>query len=166
MIKPLTGLIALALLSSILIAGCTGCTSNTHDSFLEKYVTTTRAYLEQNFTLQAWEVKWINNTAVNMRYTIATNKTRQVQAENFPPVKYNDTVLGFASTDDATAYINSLNRTEYVPHESVYHSGPYQTAAGHPPTTYSAYTKILRPTSGSYVIQLDNIVLIEESIEV
>jgi len=78
-VKPITAIAVLLLVvASLLVAGCTSnntSTTNqtptsstaTHDTFLEKYLGVYKngTYSDNNLTVKAYEVTWINSTAAH-----------------------------------------------------------------------------------------------------
>jgi hypothetical protein len=165
--------IAIACLS---VAGCTSPTSSpspspsqatstaqaqqntSHNPTLERYLTALEQVERENFTVKAWNVSWNNSTAVAYQET-AQNKTTNATVSQKVEVLY------FISTDEATSYFNSLNKTGYALVRTVYPSnGAYVRATGSAPTLYYAYQRAtgepLRDLTVDRIAQLDNILWI------
>src|SRR5664280_573802 len=119
-LKPITAIAVLTLVvASLLVAGCTSSpTSNTnqtptastatHDAFLENYLAGGKnvSYADKGISYKAWEVTWINSTSASLEDTYL-NKTTNAT--------YNEvaTYTVFPTTQDATNYLNSMNKTAY-----------------------------------------------------
>ena len=91
---------------------------------------------------------------MRLLYTVENKTSRAV-------VNQNATIMHFKSTDDATAYFNSLNMTGYTLYENIYPGGIYQDITGHAPVPYKYYVK--EETSArrtSYQILLEDIVMV------
>jgi hypothetical protein len=156
------------LVSVVVAAGCTTTTTNqtststsstaaSHDAFLEQYMMQyhNTTLEEANYTLKAWEVKWLNSTTVNLVWTIVNSTSQEV-------IRGNETIMHFKSTDDATAYFNSLNVTKYTLSETIYPGGAYQDLTGHAPIPYKAYVKDVSVKQSILLFLLGDIVVIEE----
>ena len=145
-LKPITAIIVLFLVvASLLVAGCTTSTTSntnqtptsstaTHEAFLEKYLAaynnTTHSDKNRKFTV--WDVTWLNSTSLRIESTqrnLTTNYTWNVV----------DNIMLFPTTQDATNYLNAMNKTAYSLASTQYVSGAYQNVAGHAPTVYKAY---------------------------
>jgi len=144
-LKPKTAIIVLSLvLASLLVSGCTTSTTNqtpsasaaTHDAFLENYLAGLKnmSYADKNYTEKAWEVTWINSTAARLEETYLNKSTNTT-------VTLASTYLIFPTTQDATNYINAMNKTAYSLANTVYPTTGlgYQTITGHAPQTYKYY---------------------------
>ncbi len=143
----LSAITAAIVVSLVLVSGCTLSTANntanqtstpstaeSHDAFLEKFVYRLHQYTQRNYNLKAWDENWLNSTTVRLLYTVNLKFTNTV-------VNQNATIMHFKSTDDATAYFNSLNKTGYTLDENIYHGGIYQDVTGHAPIPYIKYVK-------------------------
>jgi hypothetical protein len=146
-LKPITPIIVLSLVvASLLVAGCFSTPSDTHqtpsasaathDAFLENYMAGLKnvSYADKNYTYKAWDVTWINSTAVRLEETYlnkSTNTTANLVA----------TYLIFPTTQDATNYVNAMNKTAYSLANTVYSTtgGGYQQITGHAPQTFKYY---------------------------
>lgn len=165
----LAGFTVLLLLGAVLVGGCTSSTTSsptpsaatstagTHNAFLDQYVAKLESELRNNTTVSAWVTKWQNGSIVNIQMTF-----RNVTSNR--DVNLNRTVIRFASTDDATNYVN-LNNAGYLDTTNVTKlvSLPYkayETTKGSAPTVYSAWTKVaIRDLSVDTIQQLDNTVV-------
>ncbi len=182
----LTGLIAFLLVAAVFAAGCmiseknnnstqtpSTFTSNataqtlspsssdtviSHDATVEKFVNETHNELVKNFSLQAWDVKWVNSTMVNMTYRVKINAASTVVT-----VDQSKIIVRLKSTDEATAYLNSLDRTGYEQSNEAYPGGGfYDKVVGHNPTIFRMYQK--QSDSKVYSLaQLDDTILFAET---
>ncbi len=135
--------------------------NTSHNPTLERYLTALEQTTRENYTVKAWQVNWINSTAANLQYT-AQNKTTNATVDQNVEVTY------FTTTDDATSYFNSLNRTGYALVRTVYPSnGAYVRATGSVPAVYYAYQRatgeLLSGITVDRIAQLDNIVWVSTS---
>ena len=146
--KSITVIIVLLLIVvSLLVAGCTTSTTNqttsatpstaiaTHDAFLEKYIAQFKnvSYADTNLNFKVWDVAWINSTSVRLENT-ALNKSTNTTVNRV------ETIIVFPTTQDATNYLNALNKTAYSLASTQYISGgAYQKAIGHAPQIYKDY---------------------------
>jgi hypothetical protein len=131
-----------------------------HDAFLEKYVNQfyNLTQKDQNYTLKAWDVNWLNSTTVNVVRTLENKTSQAVQSDNM-------TIMHFKSTDDAIAYFSSLNMTGYTLYVNIYPGGAYQDVTGHAPVPYKVYVKETSAhTQASYRQLLGDIVMVGEGI--
>ncbi|MGP8011261.1 MAG: hypothetical protein ACLPI9_02085 [Halobacteriota archaeon] len=143
-------LIALIVAGAVLVAGCTSPLSNNtsptpstatsqtseqHDAFLVQFVSSLYGEFKNNTTVNLWDVKWRNNTTVNVvvRYNLTTSTS----------VTDNQTIIRFQTIDDATNYVQSLNKSGYVLTTNVtsLQARAHQLVAGQP-TMHQEYTKI------------------------
>jgi hypothetical protein len=156
------------LVSVVVAAGCITTTTNqtststsssaaSHDAFLEQYMSQYHnTTLENaNYTLKTWDVKWLNGTTVNLVWTTVNSTSQEV-------IRGNETIMHFKSTDDATAYFNSLNTTGYTLSETIYPGGAYQDLTGHAPVPYKAYVKDVNVKQSIWLFLLGDVVVIEE----
>ena len=158
------------MVASLLVAGCTtNTTSNTNqtptssaatnDAFLERYLAEYKnvSYANTNLSHKAWELTWINSTSARLEYTFF-NKTANMSFNHL------QTYIVFPTTQDATNYLNAMNKTAYSLARTVYESnGTYQQATGHAPQIYKDYQWTENPSSkfeirGHEISQLDNII--------
>jgi hypothetical protein len=172
--KPITAIIVLLLVVvSLSVASCTTSnTSNTnqtpsaseatHNATLEKYL---NAYKNnqtsnKNSQIKAWEVTWTNSTSARVEFAVynqTTNSTANVV----------DLFTVFPTTQDATNYLNAMNRTAYSLASTQYvGGGAYQNATGQAPQVYKDYVwnegnpfNIPEYTRHE-IVQLDNIIAI------
>lgn len=163
MIRKLAAVIALLMVATLSISGCTSTT--THDAVLERFVTAYKGYLTdvpgtENGTITAWQVTWSNGTTVNIQAAAHYTQTNVT-------VKYDRTVTNFPSTDAATAYLRSYNLTGYALSNTTTERGNVsETALGHPPTVLKVYDKVSGDVSTSRTIeveQADSLVIITDS---
>jgi hypothetical protein len=183
--KPITAIIVLFLVvASLLVAGCTTSTTSntnqtpsatsstaTHDAFLEKFLATLKGswYADKNWTIYAWEVTWINSTSARLNYTYKLNTTSSTQRANVDVM-----VTAFPTTQDATNYLNAMNKTAYnltrtdCSNSSSGPSGAYQDVTGHAAQICKDYERSTGNSSSSsdirnsktYIIyQLDNLIM-------
>jgi hypothetical protein len=174
-LKPITAIAVLLLLvASLSVAGCT-TTNNTdtstttqHDTLLENYLaafkTRSLAALGSNYTTKAWEVTWINSTSARLEYT-------SLQKSSNLTLNLVGVFTVFPMTQEATKYLNALNKTEYsLTDNTCTGTAPaalaYKDAAGHAPQVCKDYEWMKEGTlsSGSdyreyHIYQLDNIIL-------
>jgi hypothetical protein len=144
-LKPITVIIVLSLVvASLLVAGCTNNNNNnqtpsastaTHDAFLEKYLAAYKnvTHSNKNQSYKVWELTWTNSTSARLQYTFLNTTTNATWT-------YDDTLMVFPTSQDATNYLNSLNKTAYSLASTVYTSGgAYQNVTGHAPEIYKSY---------------------------
>ena len=163
--------LALIMVGAVLVAGCTSPLSNNtsptpstatsqpseqQDAFLSQFVSSLYGEFKNNTTVSSWDVKWQNGTTVNVELQYNLTATTSVND--------NQTIIRFKAIDDATNYVQSLNKSGYVLTTNVtsLQAKAYQLVARHPPTVYQEYTKIaiLNPAY-STIKQIDNIVTLE-----
>ena len=172
-LKPITAIAVLLLVvASLLVAGCTTSTTSntnqtpsaisstaTHDAFLEKYLAAQKnvSYADKNEPVNAWELTWINSTSARLEWTVFNKSLNGTW-------NYVRTFIVFPTTQDATHYLNAMNKTAYSLTRTVYESnGTYQQATGHAPQIYKDYQWTENPSSkfeirGHEISQLDNII--------
>ncbi|MGZ4903037.1 MAG: hypothetical protein ACXV45_08715 [Halobacteriota archaeon] len=179
MMRKIIVAIVVIAIASLSVAGCTSPMSTpspspsqatstaqaqqntSHNPTLARYITALEQVARENFTVNAWNVSWNNSTAVEYQYT-AQNKTTNATVNQKVEVMY------FTSTDDATSYFASLNKTGYALVRTVYPSdGAYVRATGSVPTIYYAYQRatgeLLQGITVDRIAQLDNIVWVSTS---
>ena len=142
--KSITAITVLTLMvASLFVAGCTNNTTNqtpsastaTHDAFLEKYLAEfkneTHSRTDQSF--KAWEVTWVNSTSARLQLAFLNKSTNRTASTDI-------NFLVFPTTQDATNYLNAMNKTAYSLASTTYGSGGiYQNVTGHAPQIYKAY---------------------------
>jgi len=174
-LKPITAIIVLALVvASLLVAGCTTSNTNqtptpstaTHDAFLEKYLAAIkdRTYSNKNMTIESFEVTWINSTSARLGYVTnySKNATINETIQNLR-INWNDTFIVFPTTQDATNYLNAMNKTYYSESSNVYISGSvYDNVIGHATQVYKQY-EILKSGHSEYIQQRDNLISLSSS---
>ncbi len=163
------GIVTAALLSVFLIVIATsGCVSQPspsptptpNDTFLEGLVAAEYNQTAQNATITTWQVVWNNSTTVSIQFA-SQNQTQNTA------VSGNRTFMRFASTDAATAFVNSSNLTGYaltanVPISEAALGRLYENVTGHPPSEYKVYLK----TSGDqYTLNVINVAQADDVIE-
>ncbi len=170
MIRKLLAIMVLVMVASLSVAGCTSNTNNTatspsstHDALLEKLVNASKQYVYGNAsnTVQAWDVTWNNGTSVTILETVKINSNgTNVTASS------NATVMSFPTTQDATNYLNSFDKTNYSLTSTNYTSDSgthvYSNVTGHDPSVYKDYSytegSILSSLKEHEIIQLDNFI--------
>lgn len=145
------------------------------DKLLNQIVSRVRALadsLKGNDTRTAWNVTWLNSSAVQIQIS-KYNRVANVTSDG------KMTYIRFPSTTAATDYLNghsagySLNRTQYNrSRDSTLFFGPttfasYEAAAGHPPSVYKVYQETPEPISYYQshtlrITQYDDVILLEE----
>jgi len=169
--KSITAITVLLLVvASLLVAGCTSSTTNqtptlstaTHDAFLENYLAGIKnvSYADKGLSYKAWEVTWINNTSARLEDT-SLNKTTNTTVNEVA------TFTIFPTAQDATNYLNTLNKTAYsLASTDASSAKGYQNVTGHAPQVYKAYQwnegnpLNLSEFKVHAIIQYDNIVKI------
>jgi outer membrane murein-binding lipoprotein Lpp len=146
-LKPITAIAVLLLVAaSLLVAGCTSnntSTNNqtpnastaTHDAFLENYLAAYKnnTYADKNAKITVWETTWINSTSVQLLDTIINKTANRTWS-------YDETLIVFPTTQDATNYLNAMNKTAYSLASTQYeHKGAYYNVTGHAPQIYKYY---------------------------
>ena len=142
--------VLLLVVAALLVAGCTTSTTNTtnqtprasatpststHDAFLEKMLAEaeTNTHSSKDMELKAWELTWINDTSARVQYTALNKSINTTYAADV-------TYIVFPTSQDATQYLNAMNKTEYSLASSIYPSvGAYKNATGHAPKIYKQY---------------------------
>ena len=147
--KPITAIIVLLLVvASLLVAGCTTSTTSntnqtptsstaTHDAFLEKYLASYKSqqYNNTNLSVKAWDVTWTNSTSARIQDTFFNKSVNRT-------VTIDETFSVFPTSQDATNYLNTMNKTAYSLASTVYDagtSGIHYKATGHAPQIYKNY---------------------------
>ena len=169
----LLGILAVLIVS---VAGCTSSTSSNqtssaaaqHNGVLESVVSSWKANAysgnttgENKTTVNAWQVTWLNDSSVNVQQSLtAANANISVT------ISSNDTLTAFPTTDAATAYLKSLNLSQYRVVSTDYRNqndtlvlGTLINATGHTPSTYVRYAAQQFDLShGVSITQFDNYV--------
>ncbi len=162
--------IVVALLGGVLVAGCTAPSTNTtspspspsaaaqqRDPLLENYVNSLHVALGRGATLSSWQVTWENNSAVNVQ----VQKEHAVLNRN---VTENQTIIRFNSIDDATRYVDNLDKTGYVITTNVtsVETKVYQGITGTAPTVYRDYVQLqLIGSTYNNIKQINDIVVLQ-----
>jgi len=174
-LKPITAIIVLFLVvASLLVAGCTTSTNNqtssasatpstaTHDTFLEKFLAAYKdtQYSNKSRQIKAYEVEWINGTSARLQHTFVykpSNYTNYTDA-------LDTTFIVFPTTQDATNYVNAMNKTAYSLASTQYTDSPgglaYQNVTGHAPQIFKAYQQNVGYLEMKEIHQADNIVYV------
>jgi hypothetical protein len=154
----------------VLVAGCTSPLSNNtsptpstatsqpseHDAFLSQFVSSLYGEYKNNTTVSSWIEKWQNGTAVNVQLQYNLTATTSMTD--------NQTIIRFKTIDDATNYVQSLNKSGYVLTTNVtsLQYKAYVLVARHAPTVHEEYTKItIQSPAYDTIRQIDNIVTLE-----
>jgi outer membrane murein-binding lipoprotein Lpp len=173
-LKPITTIVVLSLVvASLLVAGCTTSTTSntnntpsattstaTHNATLEKYLSTYKnaSYAEKNFSVKAWEVTWINSTSANLEYAFLNKTVNRT-------VSHVVTWTVFPTTQDATNYLNAMNKTAYSLSSTTYEGVIYKNVTGHAPAVYKDYVWnegnpfSISEYKNHEISQLDNIIV-------
>jgi hypothetical protein len=142
--------------ASLLVAGCTTSTTNTtdqtpsasatpststatHDAFLEKYIVEDKNTTSNTFgNITSWKVTWINSTSARVEWVVV-NKTGNETAT----MTINDTYTLFPTTQDATQYLDAMNKTGYTitSGSGNYSQGTYKTVTSSAPAVFKAYVR-------------------------
>ena len=152
--KPIVTLTVLSLVvASLAVSGCTTSTTNqtpganvttstttqhvnsTSAGFLEKYLATFKnaSSSVSNRSVTAWEVTWINSTSAHLQEALLNKSTGVTES-------WEETVTVFPTSQDATNYLNAMNKTAYSLASTEYPSGGvYQDVTGHAPQIYKLY---------------------------
>jgi uncharacterized protein YcfL len=180
----LSGVIAFLLVVTVLAAGCmtnetnknstqtlSASTSNVtaqtssispsnattvRDATLEKFVNEIHKDLQENCTLLAWNVKWLNSTIVTITFTAKAEVN-----STWITFDQSRTIIHFKSTGDATAYLNGLDRAGYESRAVAYPGGFYSKVVGHNPTLFKWYQK-QSDQKMNYIYQFDDTIEIAE----
>ena len=146
-LKPIAVITVLLLVvASLLVSGCTTSTTSntnqtpsastaTHDASLESYLAGAKneTYANKNWNVKAYEVTWTNSTSAREELTTLNKTTNRTVNGVF-------TDIIFPTTQDATQYLNGMNKTAYSLGSTQYSSGgAYQKTTGHAPTVYKYY---------------------------
>jgi hypothetical protein len=167
----LVGLVALLLLGEALGAGCTAPNANTtspspsataqaaqqHDPLLESYVGSLRLAIGEGATLSSWQVAWENGSAVNVQ----VQKEDAILNRNLTE---NQTIVRFKSIDEATNYVDNLNKTGYVATTNLtsIETRVYQGITGGAPSVYRDYVRIkLVGPAYDNIKQINDIVILQ-----
>jgi curli biogenesis system outer membrane secretion channel CsgG len=147
--KKFGAIVALLIVASLSVAGCTKVATNTNapatqpdqqlTEYIENYNTTLKNEHPNNLT--AWLVTPINRTSVQIQdaWTDALTST------SIANVTYSEnvTVMRFGSLNEATAYVNGQNagyRLVATSYPSTFSPEANQRAKGNATTAYAIYT--------------------------
>lgn len=167
---------ALVVLGTVAAAGCTNNTNNAatsptaqaHDPALEKLVDAYKQEIYENAstTVRAWDVTWNNATSATVLFTIETSGSNSSFGLS-ATISVNDTARAFATTQDATNFLNAFDKTNYSLRRTDYASDPaseaYYNSTRRYPSAYKAYSYtesgILGVSMKEYAVtQYDNII--------
>jgi hypothetical protein len=159
-------LIALVGLSSI-AGGCLSPNANprsqanaAHDAVLERFIAGDYNATAQSVTIDTWEVKWINSTAL-----IVNADGHQKGTDNL--VSINKTVKRLASIDASNDTMNTYDLSNYTQVQSAsVNETIYAQAIGKDATVFKVYEETSQsPTSLTVarVMQFDDIIAISET---
>jgi hypothetical protein len=165
-------LVLLLVVASLLVTGCSTSNTNqtpsatastaTHDAFLESYLAAYKNVMSSNSSLsvKAWELTWTNGTSARLQWTTLYKPTNQT-------LNYDETLTVFPNSQDATNYLNAINKTAYSLASTIYPSGgAYQKAEGHQPQIFKDYVYNegnpfnISEYQRHEISQLDNIVIV------
>jgi hypothetical protein len=147
--KKFAAIVALLIIASLSVAGCTKVTTNTTapatqpdqqlTQYIENYNTTLKNEHPNNLT--AWLVTPINKTSVQIQ-DAWTDAITSTSAAN---VTYSEnvTVMRFGSLNEATTYVNGHNagyRLVATSYPSTFSPEASQRAKGNATTAYAIYT--------------------------
>jgi len=150
-LKPITAITVLLLVvASLSVAGCTSNTTSntnqtpsatssttTHDAFLEKYITADKNDTSNYGNLTSWKVTWINGTSARVEWMTVNKTENQTRTSTVT-----ETYILFPTTEDATNYLNAMNKTGYNFTTSNYsYNPPYKTVTGSDPVVFKLYTR-------------------------
>jgi outer membrane murein-binding lipoprotein Lpp len=179
-LKPIVAITVLSLVvASLLVAGCTTSTTSntnqtssatsstaTHDALLEKLLAEYKNQEDKNSSLsmKAWEVEWINSTSARLQETAVVKPSNTT-------ISYDITYMVFPTSQDATQYLNAMNKTAYSLATTLYRDSPtalaYQNATGHAPQIFKKYQWNERNSLNisefklHEILQADNIVVVD-----
>lgn len=155
MLKKLLAIIALLMIASLSIAGCTTSTNNTTttqtpsttssttsaatqpNASLEKYVTAykTEQYSNSSQRVTAWDLSWNNNTSAHVTWRAVTRLPNRTET-----VTLDRTFIVFPTAQNATNHVNRLNLTAYtLVSTNSQDAAVYQNVTGHAPQIYKEY---------------------------
>jgi hypothetical protein len=164
------------IVSSVIIAGC--LSANNKNETNQSQQASSGANRDQTLKLmlakirevppattgsvQSWNETWIDAN------TVKVTELSGDPSNNTTMVFSNFTLKRFSTVDDATKFVGSETTGYKLDPNGTPDNGPYNDATGHKPSTYAAYFKssqvrIGQPTTTSYVIQTDNIVMYGEN---
>jgi hypothetical protein len=171
--------VLLLVVASLVVSGCTvSTTSNTtptpsatpstatHDAFLEKFLAEfkSRAYADEDYSIKAWDLTWINSTSARLEMAMEENTTTSSNTINTIMI-----FTAFPTTQDATNHLNTMNKTGYslvsTECSNGSNGGAYQDATGHAAQTCKDYKRTEGDSSSFstyreyHIYQLDNLII-------
>jgi hypothetical protein len=168
-LKPIAAITVLSLVvAALLVSGCTTSTTNqtpsastaTHDAFLDKFLAAYKdtQYANNSRQIKAWQLDWINSTSARLQYTFVwkpSNYTNATEAHDI-------TFMVFPTSQDATQYLNAMNKTDYSLASTQYIDSPsglaYQNVTGHAPQIFKGYWLDVGYLEAKQIVQIDNII--------
>jgi hypothetical protein len=95
---------------------------------LEKYLAayTNIALSNSSYSINSWEITWINNTSVRLKWTGLDKVTNQT-------ARWDETLIVFPTSKDATNYLTAMNKTAYSLASEESGIQAYRKATGHAP---------------------------------
>jgi hypothetical protein len=171
-LKPITAIVVLLLVVvSLLVSGCSTNTNNqtpsvapstaTHDAFLEQILAAYKdtQYSNSSRQIKAYELDWINSTSTRLQNTFLTK----------PSIYSNITTANdltftvFPTSQDATQYLNAMNKTAYSLASTLYIDFPgglaYKNVTCHSPSIFKSYQWNVDATAHQ-ITQVENIVYV------
>ncbi len=150
---------------SLVVSGCTTTSTPSPtpsqtpplNAFLAQLIVAYQQEARAGNTTTAWEVRWNNSTTADLAATVQNNTTHDT-------ISIRQQYVWFPSIDAATRYVNA-QKDNYSLARTVYTSGAYERATGHPPSVYQDYRKITGDTLLNVTLhrieQVDNAVVTE-----
>jgi hypothetical protein len=129
-----------------------------HDATVEKFVSEIKNELVKNSSVQAWDVKWLNSTMVNITFSVK----KEIAPSTALTFDQSRIIVHFKSPDDATAYLNGLNRAGYELGNLTYPGGFYDKVVGRNPSIFKMYQK-QSDSKWYYLYQLDDTLVYSET---
>jgi hypothetical protein len=133
----------------------------TRDAFLEKYLAALKnsLYTDKNYSYSVWEVTWINSTSARLEMT-----AREISTATAYTVVTTYTVL--PTTQDATDYLNAMDKTAYSLHGTQCSSSSspvraFLAATGHAPQICTDYMRSVGDNE-YYIDQVDNLIAVTD----
>jgi hypothetical protein len=135
-------------------------TPSGHNAVLEQSVSLSENNKNNliGWKLEAWNVIWNSDNSVTMLST----SLKQEQNGTKSTWSDNETLIAFPTTQDATNYLNALDKTNYVLMSTAYNSAldTYPIALGHDPQTFQQWSTSAAATGPHTlyeITQYDNI---------
>jgi thiol-disulfide isomerase/thioredoxin len=134
-----------------------------HDAFLEKLLAAVKnnAYSNSNASVKAWELTWINSTSARLQ------ATERDKPSNYT-WNHDITYVVFPTSQDATNYLNAMNKTAYSLYSTETPNGTvYQNVTGYAPQIYKQYTwnegnpSNISEFKGHVITQINNVLVVD-----